>query len=79
MEPEGRLGEASFVDGEATAVVGGQKDLAGSRSARDILLLHTLVLQLPAKIQICFCFLVEERLPWKDLEEDPFSVEFPFI
>ena len=38
MEPEGRLGEASFVDGEATAVVGGQK---GMRSLQGWSLLLT--------------------------------------
>ena len=79
MEPEGRLGEASFADGATIAIVEGRKNLGGSPPTPNHLLLHILELRLPAKLQICFCFPAEERMLQKDLEEDPFAVEVPFV
>ena len=79
MEPEGRLGEASFTDGAMITVSRGRKGLGGSRPTPDLLLLHTHVLLLPSKLQIYFCFPAEERSLQKDLEEDPFAVEAPFV
>ena len=64
--------------GPRQLLLGGWKDLGGSHLAPDLLLLHPLVLQLPAKIQIYFFFPTEERLLQKNLEEDPLAVDVPF-
>ena len=53
----------------------------GAFPAPDFQLLQTHALRLPAELQICFCFLAEERMLREEgegLEEDPFSIEFPF-
>ena len=62
--------------GPRQLLLGGWKDLGGSRPAPDMFLLHTLELQLPTKLQICFCFPTEERMLREEgegLEEDPFA------